>query len=43
MEAFLAEHADKTDEKGRKAVVRNGHLPARTIMTGAGPLEVEQP
>ena len=43
VEAFLAEHADKTDEKGRKAVVRNGHLPARTIMTGAGPLEVEQP
>lgn len=43
VEAFLAEHADKTDEKGRKSVVRNGYLPARTIMTGAGPLEIEQP
>jgi hypothetical protein len=38
VEAFLAAHADKTDEKGRKSVVRKGYLPARTIMTGAGPL-----
>jgi transposase-like protein len=43
VEAFLAEHADKTDESSRKSVVRNGYLPARTIMTGAGPLEIEQP
>lgn len=43
VEAFLAEHADRVDEHGRKQVVRNGYLPARTIMTGAGPLEIEQP
>ena len=43
VEAFLAEHADRTDERGRKQVVRNGYLPARSIMTGAGPLEIEQP
>jgi len=43
VEAFLAEHVDRTDERGRKSVVRNGYLPTRTIMTGAGPLEVEQP
>jgi putative transposase len=24
-------------------VVRNGHLPAREIMTGAGALEIQQP
>jgi hypothetical protein len=39
VEAFLADHADRTDQRGRKHVVRNGYLPARTIMTGAGPLE----
>lgn len=43
VEAFLAEHADRTDERGRKQVVRNGYLPVRSIMTGAGPLEIEQP
>ena len=43
VDAFLAEHADRTDERGRKQVVRNGYLPVRSIMTGAGPLEVEQP
>ena len=43
VEAFLADHADRTDERGRKQVVRNGYLPIRSIMTGAGPLEVEQP
>lgn len=43
VEAFLAEHADRVDEHGRKQVVRNGYLPARPIMTGAGPLEIEQP
>ena len=43
VETFLAEHADRIDERGRKQVVRNGYLPARSIMTGAGPLEVQQP
>ena len=41
--AFLAAHADRADERGRKQVVRTGYLPARSIMTGAGPLDVEQP
>ena len=43
VDAFLAEYADRADKRGRKQVVRNGYLPARTIMTGAGPLEIEQP
>ena len=34
VENFLAEHADRADNKGRKQVVHNGYLPARTIMTG---------
>jgi len=41
--AFLASHADLTLEDGRQRVVRHGHLPARTIQTGIGPVEVQQP
>ena len=40
---FLAEHAARRDEQGRRLVVRNGRLPSREILTGAGPLEVSQP
>lgn len=40
---FLAQHADRRDAKGRRRVVRNGYLPPREILTGAGRLEVEQP
>jgi hypothetical protein len=43
VEVFVSEHADKTDEKGWESVVWNGCLPARIIMTGAGPLQIEQP
>ncbi len=40
---WLAARADLTDERGRRRVVRNGHLPERTIQTGIGPVEVRQP
>jgi len=40
---FLDQHAAKVDDQGRRLVVRNGALPARQILTGAGPLEVTQP
>ena len=40
---FLGEHALRRDVAGKRQVVRNGYLPARKILTGAGPLEVEQP
>lgn len=43
VEAFLAQHAARVDDRGHREVVRNGHLPAREIITGAGPLEVMQP
>jgi transposase-like protein len=32
-----------TNEAGHRQVVRNGRLPKRTILTGLGPVEVEQP
>ena len=40
---FLEKHADKTDEKGRRLVVRNGHMPARELTTGIGPVPIKQP
>ena len=43
VEAFVEEYAVKVDIHGRRLVVRNGYLPARSIMTRSGPLEVEQP
>lgn len=43
VDAYLEAHADERDEAGRRFVVRNGTLPKREILTGAGPLEIEQP
>ena len=43
VEYFIQEHSGKVDENGRRLVVRNGRLPAREVMTGAGMLQVEQP
>src|SRR6516225_9959119 len=41
--AWIDAHAHLKDDAGRRQVVRNGHLPERTIQTGIGPVEVEQP
>ncbi len=41
--AWIADRAHLKDEAGHKQVVRNGHLPDRTIRTGLGPIEVRQP
>ena len=38
--SFLAEHADKRTDDGRQRLVRHGHLPERSIMTGIGAVEV---
>lgn len=47
LELEVAEVLDQFDElrdaAGHHRVVRNGHLPERTILTGAGPLDVRQP
>jgi putative transposase len=43
VQSFLDEHAARIDDQGRRLVVRNGHLPAREIVTGAGLLEIRQP
>lgn len=47
IEAEVAEWIDSRrdlrDERGHRQVIRNGHLPRRQIITGVGPVEVEQP
>jgi putative transposase len=43
VEAYIEGLKHVLDEKGRRLVVRNGHLPEREITTGIGPLEVRQP
>lgn len=40
---FLAKHAHLETGDGLRRVVRHGHLPAREIMTGVGPVAVRQP
>jgi putative transposase len=40
---WIASHAHVTDQAGHRQVVRNGHLPKRTITTGVGPIEIQQP
>src|SRR6476659_5757241 len=41
--AWIDAHAHLKDDAGRRQVVRNGHLPERTIQTGIGDVEVKQP
>ena len=40
---YLEAAKEARDAAGRRLVVRNGHKPARTVLTGVGPLEVRQP
>jgi transposase-like protein len=40
---WISSHAHLTDEQGRRQVVRNGRLPQRSITTGVGQVEIEQP
>src|SRR5271169_5588655 len=43
VDAWIAAHAQCRDDQGHRQVVRNGHLPERTILTGIGPVPVRQP
>ena len=40
---WIDSHAHVQDSAGRRQVVRNGYLPKRSILTGIGSVEVEQP
>ncbi len=39
---FVHEHEGRRDEQGRRLVVKNGRLPEREILTGAGAITVSQ-
>jgi transposase-like protein len=43
VEEFVEAHGSCRTHQDRQAVVRNGSLPSRKILTGIGPLEVRQP
>lgn len=40
---WIDSHQHVQDDHGHRQVVRNGRLPKRTLMTGVGAVEVEQP
>lgn len=43
LESLFKQYEDIKSPDGRQAVVRNGHLPKRTIQTGIGDFEVQVP
>nr|WP_273424328.1 IS256 family transposase [Halomonas sp.] len=43
LQGLLNQYADVSTPDGRQAVVRNGHLPKRTIQTGVGDVDVQVP
>jgi len=42
-EMFLERHAERRDSEGRQAVVRNGYLPQRDVLSGIGAVPVKMP
>lgn len=40
---YLTQRSELVDAVGHRQVVRNGYLPKRTILTGLGPIPVNQP
>lgn len=43
VDVWIECHAGLKDDRGRQEVVKNGHHPARMLVTGIGPVEVKQP
>jgi putative transposase len=43
LQEYLGSVGDRRDAQGRRAVVRNGHLPGREVLTGIGPVRVQVP
>jgi transposase-like protein len=42
-EVFLERHGERRDAEGRQAVVRNGYLPQREVLSGIGSVPVKMP
>jgi len=43
VEEYIAAHAGQRDAEGYRMVVRNGHAPTRSILTGLGPVAMSRP
>ena len=43
VDAYVSSFAEERDDQGHRLVVRNGHAVARSLVTGAGPIEVRAP
>jgi transposase-like protein len=43
IEEYLQAHRGRQSAEGQAAVVRNGHLPERQLITGVGPIPIRQP
>lgn len=43
VQEYLEAHAEVRNDVGRQAVVRNGYLPERDLVTGVGPVRMKQP
>jgi putative transposase len=43
LDEFLEGYRERRDERGRRAVVRNGYQPERAVLTGIGPVRVKVP
>lgn len=43
VQAFVEGYASRRDQRGNRLVVRNGYKDEREILTGAGPLRIQQP
>jgi putative transposase len=43
LDEYLESHREQRIQTGQRAVVRNGYLPERELVTGIGPIKIEQP
>ena len=43
VDAYIASLTHEVDDQGHRLVVRNGHAVPRSLVTGAGPIEVRAP
>ena len=43
VDAYVSAFTEERDEHGHRVVVRNGHALPRSLVTGAGPVEVRAP
>lgn len=43
VDEYIVAYAHQLDADGQRLVVRNGHMPPRSILTGLGPVEMKRP